>query len=238
MKAVIYARFSPRPKARVEACSSIEVQVTRCRDYCKGFEYELADEHVFADSEASGANTDRPGLEAAIKVACRLKAVLIVYSLSRLARNTADALMLAERLSAAGAHLAMLDTRIDTSTPVGRCFYAILAAITQLEREQTAERTKEAMLHQQANGRRVSDRLPFGLMEDEASDVHPHNGRSSWMVPCSEEQAIIARMVELRGRKFGYRAIGRRLVKENLLCRGGAWHHGTIKSILSRAGVR
>ncbi len=41
----------------------------------------------------SGGRADnRPGLQAAIALACKRKAVLVVYKLDRLARNTRDAL--------------------------------------------------------------------------------------------------------------------------------------------------
>ena len=44
-KAICYSRFSPRPNA--DDCESIEVQLDRCRAYCKAHTYEIAGE--FAD---------------------------------------------------------------------------------------------------------------------------------------------------------------------------------------------
>src|SRR5437762_942346 len=99
-QAVVYGRFSPRPNP--EECDSVEKQLERCRAYCTGHGYEVVAE--FHDKDLSGGRADnRPGLQDAIATACRQKAVLCVYSLSRLARCTRDAIDLAERLNAAGA---------------------------------------------------------------------------------------------------------------------------------------
>ena len=41
---------------------------------------------------------NRKGLQDALKLACQRKAALVVYSLSRLARSTRDAIDISERL--------------------------------------------------------------------------------------------------------------------------------------------
>ena len=93
--AVLYARFSPRPNA--EECDSVEKQLERCRAYSLGHGYTVVAQHH--DKDLSGARADnRPGLQSAIAAACKRKAVLVVYSLSRLARCTRDAIDLAASL--------------------------------------------------------------------------------------------------------------------------------------------
>jgi DNA invertase Pin-like site-specific DNA recombinase len=228
-QAVIYARFSPRPKGAMSKCASNETQILRCASYCSAHDYVIL--NTYQDEGISGATMFRENLHRALEVACHSKATLVVYSLSRLARNTADALEICERLEKAGASLAMLDTHIDTSTPVGRCFFTIMAAIATLEREQTAERTRDAMLSMQANGRRMSDSLPYGF-EDDPETPPNGSGRPTGMKPDEQEQAVIERMVALRNEGLGYRAIGRKLTKEGHKCRGRSWHHGTISRIL------
>src|SRR6516225_9056647 len=100
--AVVYGRFSPRPSP--EECDSVEKQIERCRAYCSGHGYDVV--AVYNDKELSGGRADnRPGLQKAITAACAKKAILCVYSLSRFARNTKDAIDLAERLNTAGADL-------------------------------------------------------------------------------------------------------------------------------------
>ena len=94
--AVVYARFSPRPSAG--ECDSVEKQIEPCRAYWAGHGYDVL--AVYQDKDLSGSRADnRPGLQRAIAKACAQKAILSVYSLSRFARNTKDAIDLAEGYS-------------------------------------------------------------------------------------------------------------------------------------------
>jgi DNA invertase Pin-like site-specific DNA recombinase len=225
--AVIYARFSPRPNA--EECDSVEKQVERCRAYCAGHGYHVV--AVRFDKELSGGRADnRPGLQEAIALACRRRAVLCVFSLSRLARCTRDAIDLAERLGAAGADLAVIQESVNTRSPMGRFVFTLFSALAQLEREQIAERTSSAMLRHQAEGRRMTrpDRCPYGWRPDPAN---PDN-----LVEDSEEQAAIARIRQERQRGRGLREIARRLDQAGVPCRGRNWTHSAVRSVLQRAG--
>jgi len=227
--AVLYARFSPRPNP--EECDSVEKQLERCRAYCEGHGYTVVAQHH--DKDVSGERADnRPGLQKAIAAACDRQAVLCVYSLSRLARCTKDAIDLAERLSAAGADLAVIQENVNTRSPMGRFIFTLFSALAQLEREQIAERTSTAMLRHQAKGRRMTrpDRCPYGWRPD-ASDP-------ARLVEDSEEQATIRRIREERRHGRGLREIARRLDLSGIACRGGHWSHTTVRSVLRRSVQR
>jgi DNA invertase Pin-like site-specific DNA recombinase len=224
--AVLYARFSPRPNA--EECDSVEKQLERCRAYSLGHGYTVVAEHH--DKDLSGARADnRPGLQSAIAAACRRKAVLVVYSLSRLARRTRDAIDLAASLSAAGADPAVIQENVNTRSPMGRFVFILFSALAELEREQVAERTSAAMLRHQAKGRRMtrSDRCPYGWRPD-ASDP-------ARLVEDVDEQATIRRIREERRVGRGLRDIARRLDAAGMACRGGRWSHTTVRSVLLRS---
>jgi DNA invertase Pin-like site-specific DNA recombinase len=223
--AVLYARFSPRPSP--EECSSVEKQLERCEAYCRGHGYDVVAQ--YHDKDLSGSRADnRPGLQRAIATACKQKAVLCVYSLSRLARCTRDAIDLAERLNAAGADLAVIQENVNTRSPMGRFIFTLFSALAQLEREQIAERTSSAMLRHQAKGRRMTrpDRCPYGWRPDETDYER--------LVEDAAEQAVIVRILQERRKGSGLREIARILERAGIDCRGGHWSHSTIRSVVRR----
>jgi len=223
MKAIIYTRFSPRRNA--DQCESCQTQFDYARKYCSLQTMDIIGE--YKDEAMSGASAaNRPGLQAALAHACNSKAVLVVYSLSRLARNTKEAIEISERLDKAGADLVSLHEKIDTTTAMGRFVFKLLAALAELEREQIAERTQEAMLRHQAAGKRMSDRTPYGWLRD--PDNHTR------LVADTAEQANIEYIISLRNKGYGLRQICRKLQTEQILCRNNKWHHGTIKRIIQR----
>src|SRR5262245_31022639 len=225
--AVLYARFSPRPNP--EECDSVEKQLERCRAYCAGHGYTVVGEYQDKDLSGGRAN-NRPGLQHAIARACARKAILCVYSLSRLARCTKDAIDLAERLNAAGADLAVIQENVNTRSPMGRFIFTLFSALAQLEREQIGERTSSAMLRHQAQGRRMTrpDRCPYGWRPD-PTDL-------AGLVEDAKEQAAIARIRKERRQGRGLREIARMLDKAGIDCRGRRWSHTTVRSVLIRAG--
>src|SRR5262249_28179568 len=134
-QAVLYARFSPRPNAG--ECDSVGKQLERCRAYSEGHGYMVFAQHYDKDLSGARAGT-RPGLQRWVAAACKPKAVLVVYPLSRPARCTRDAIDLAASLSAAGADLAVIQENVNTRSPMGRFVFILFSALAELEREQVA----------------------------------------------------------------------------------------------------
>jgi hypothetical protein len=95
MRAIGYVRVSTAEQAAEGV--SLDAQRARIAAWAHANAAELT--AVYTDAGLSGGRADnRPGLQAALDAACTAKAALVVYSLSRLARSTRDAITISERL--------------------------------------------------------------------------------------------------------------------------------------------
>ena len=247
---IIYTRFSPRRHAN--ECESLDTQFEICTCYSKAHEMTVAGS--YEDEALSGKDADnRPGLQNAIEHAIRIKGVLLIYSLDRLARSSRDALLIAERLNKGKAGLCSVRETFDTTTPMGKCFYVIMSAFNELDREKISIRTSDAMRRHQNTGRRMSGkgRLPYGWRQDPNDEAR--------MLPDEYELKVIRTIMYWRdpeideetGEEFRgltYRDIANELTARGVVPRkttrmfngkkievAGKWHFGTIRNIIKRA---
>jgi DNA invertase Pin-like site-specific DNA recombinase len=184
---------------------------------------------LHADEGLSGKSAaNRPALRAALNDACAGKAALVVYSLSRLARSTKDALSISERLAKAGADLVSLSESIDTTTAAGKMVFRMLAVLAEFERDVIAERTRAAMQHMKAKGERVSREAAYGYRLDE--------GR---VIADADEQRAVALVAELRGAGRSLREIAAILDRAGIRSRTGRpWHPQTVARIAAAAAAQ
>ena len=120
-------------------CSTIEQNEARQLLMMK----EQHAEKIFID-KASGKNTDRKEFKAMMAFV-REGDMVIVESISRIARNTRDLLSIVSELTEKGVEFISLKESIDTTTPQGRFMLTVFGALAELERENILERQREGI---------------------------------------------------------------------------------------------
>jgi DNA invertase Pin-like site-specific DNA recombinase len=102
--------------------------------------------------KASGAQRDRPQLQAALEY-MRGKDTLVVWKLDRLARSLKQLIETVEALSAREIGLRSVTESLDTTTSGGTLVFHLFAALAEFERSMIRERTRAGLQAARRRGR-------------------------------------------------------------------------------------
>jgi site-specific DNA recombinase len=178
------------------------------------------------EDDASGATTNRPGLQNALRAAQAGQFdLLLVYRTDRFTRRLFDLLDLVAQLDNANVAFASSTEQFDTGTPLGRLFLHLLGMFAEFERSVIIDRVKHGMTTKASKGKWAGGTRPYGYLVD--TETHK-------LVPNPTEVPILREIFRLYTHdRLGTRAIATELNRRGIPNHTGhPWAGYTINRIL------
>ena len=225
-RAVAYVRVSSQ--RQVDEGVSIAAQTKRIKDYAKFKGLSLADEDIFVDEGISGGIPlwQRPQGGAMHRKMLREGIPhVLTLKIDRMFRMVSDALITVDELASEGFTLHVVDLHgepVDTSSPTGRFFLTILAAMAEMERGLISERTQMGMDYLKKTHKKFTQVI-YGWDANEDGSLIPN-----W-----REQGMIDYMRWMTSLGFSASAIAHTLNRNGVKGKkGGKWSGtGVLRTI-------
>jgi len=224
-KAIIYARFSPRPTSGE---ATISQQITKCRQAARRRGWDVIG--VYKDEGISGASAiaKRPGLIEALRDLPKGGALLVAKR-DRLARDTFLMAWIDKEAKRSRCRVvSVAGEGTESDEPGALLMRRLVDAFAEYERAVISARTKAAMRHQQCNGHQVGGRAPYGWESDPDRPGHlrKHPG----------QQEGLTQIKAWREEKVPYYVIADRLNEQKVptATGSGRWDMCTVFRIVRR----
>lgn len=143
-RAAIYARVSTKGQ-------DVGLQMAELRQVAAQRSWRVVDAYV--DEAISGTKDRRPELDRMMRDARTGKLdVVAVWKFDRFARSTSHLVNALEEFQALGVDFVSLREQVDTTTPMGKAMFTIIAAVSELEKDLIRERVNAGIARAKAKG--------------------------------------------------------------------------------------
>ncbi|MEH6941483.1 recombinase family protein [Bacillus sp. JJ722] len=169
MRTGLYKRVST--DMQVEEGVSLDNQESKLKAFCESQDWVIVKE--YADEGISAKDIEnRPGIQQMIKDIKNQKIdVVLVYKLDRLVRRVKDLHELLQVMDEYDVKFKSATEPFDTTTPAGRLFITMVAAIAEWERETIAERVYDNLKYRAEQGLVNGGPAPLGYDWEEGDLV-------------------------------------------------------------------
>ena len=158
MKVALYARCSTRDK------QDVTTQLMPLQDFAQHRKAEIATEYV--DIGWSGGKEQRPQLDRLMDDARKKRFdAVVVARFDRFARSTKHLLKALEEFQKLGIDFVSVNESIDTTTPIGKMVFTIIAAVAEMERSLIRERVQAGVDRARRQGKTLG--RPRALVDEE-----------------------------------------------------------------------
>ena len=163
--AVVYRRVSTAYQLEKH---SLDTQLNLATEYCNRNNYRVV--KVYTDEAISGQTVDaRPALLQMLKE-IKKGYLVVIYSLSRMSRNTRDLLNMIHLIDEAGATVYIMDLNINTSDPGSKMIMNVMGTLAEMEVKSTAERVSSVM-NDMSRRKKLKTKAPYGYSYDEEGNL-------------------------------------------------------------------
>ena len=235
MKVVLYIRVSSHRQA--EEGHSLEGQIEDLRAYCKEKGHVIVNEYIDKGNSAFKGKK-RPICERMInEITSGVFEVegLVVYSLSRFARDLLFQLSAIERLEHSGIRLLSVTETLPEDAMSFKYMTVMMGLVNEMNSEQNAVNVRARLGQAARGGYFTGGRVPFGYLSVpcESSD----GKKRKKLIICDEEAQVVRDVFKLcldgvNGKGLGIKAIAKHLNDRNIRNRGSAWTINSVHRIL------
>jgi len=223
MKTAIYARVSSEKQAEKDL--SIPAQLKALRKYALERCWEIVTEYV--DEAESAKSASRPAFQEMVAAAKKKEKpfdTILVWKLSRFARNREDSIIYKSLLRKRGISVISINEKID-DTASGRLLEGMIEVIDEFYSANLAQDTMRGMKENISRGFFNGGNVPFGYRKVKVS---VNGSQKTKLEPDEAEAPIVKRAFQMALKGKGGKEIARVLNADGLRTRGGKLFGTTI----------